>query len=275
MTSCDDRTVVFHQGRVLSRPERGEAALEITRSALEALGLRFDRSIPVDVNNAPHLFVQEVEDESLAAQLEEHFSARFQDFRRLPNRLDERIWDRISRARALLEWHRAYGYCPRCGSPTLARSNGGERDCTNPECGTLHFPRTDAAIIVRVVHDDRCLLARQPRFQPGVRSVLAGFLEPGETLEGAVRREVMEEVGLTLTTIDYFGSQPWPFPMNLMVGFTAVAKSPRLCLDGEEIEAADWYTREQVHDDLASGALVLPSTNSISRRLIESWLQDL
>jgi len=129
-------------------------------------------------------------------------------------------------------------------------------------------------IIVRVLHDGRCLLARQPRFRPDVRSVIAGFVEPGESLEGAVRREVAEEVGLRIEGIRYLGSQPWPFPMNLMLAFEAHAQSDEIRIDEHELETADWYSKDRVLRELAAGTLVLPSPKSIARQMIDEWLAD-
>jgi NAD+ diphosphatase len=121
---------------------------------------------------------------------------------------------------------------------------------------------------------DRCLLARQPGFRPGLWSVLAGFVEPGETLEEAVGREVAEEVGIQVDRIEYLGSQPWPFPMSLMIAFEAHARDDTLRLDTEELEAADWYSRDRVRQELAEGSLLLPSLKSISRWMIDDWLED-
>jgi len=128
-------------------------------------------------------------------------------------------------------------------------------------------------VIVRLVRDERCLLARQPRFAPRVRSVVAGFVEPGESLEEAVRREVSEEVGIRVGRTRYLGSQPWPFPMSLMLAFEAEALTEEIRLEDEELEAADWYTREQVRREVDAGTLILPSPKSISRRMIDEWLE--
>ena len=127
-------------------------------------------------------------------------------------------------------------------------------------------------MIVRVTHGERCLLARQPRFASGVRSVLAGFVEPGETLESAVVREVFEEVGLRVRAVSYFGSQPWPFPFSLMIAFTAIACDREIRIDAHEIESADWYSRDRVRRETADGTLTLPGANAISRQLIDRWL---
>ncbi|MBW1645114.1 MAG: NAD(+) diphosphatase, partial [Deltaproteobacteria bacterium] len=143
-------------------------------------------------------------------------------------------------ARALLYWHRRQRFCGDCGQPTASRWGGHLRQCVNPDCGSQHFPRTDPAIIVRVADGERCLLARQPAWPPGMFSVLAGFVEPGETLEEAVAREVREEAGIEVEAVTYVASQPWPFPGSLMLGFTARAAGGRLVCADDELEEVRW-----------------------------------
>lgn len=171
---------------------------------------------------------------------------------------------------ALANWHRTHGFCPRCGSPTEATLGGWIRRCTVD--GSEHYPRTDVAVIVSVVDAaDRILLARGRGFRSGGMSVLAGFVEPGETLRAAVVREVEEEVGVRVEDVTYLGDQPWPFPSSLMVGFTARAGSTVLRLQDEEIEAARWFTRDELAAAVADGSLAVPGRVSIARRLIEHW----
>lgn len=166
------------------------------------------------------------------------------------------------RAFQILEWDRTHRFCGRCGAATRLRARERALEC--PECGLLSFPRVSPAIIVLISKEREFLLARSPRFPKGMRSVIAGFAEPGETLEEAVMREVREEVGIEVRDVRYFGSQPWPFPHSLMVGFTASHASGEICIDGDEIEDAAWYTPDDLPD--------LPSPISISRRLIDSHL---
>jgi NAD+ diphosphatase len=173
-------------------------------------------------------------------------------------------------ALALANWHARHTHCPRCGSPTTAEQAGWVRRCPND--GTEHYPRTDPAVIMSVVDaDDRLLLARGPQWGQGRYSVLAGFVEPGEPLEAAVAREVLEEVGVAVEDVRYLGNQPWPFPCSLMVGFTATAKDPELHLDEDEIVEALWVTREELATGVASGVVNIPPRLSIARRLIEHW----
>ena len=172
-------------------------------------------------------------------------------------------------ALALTNWHAVHSHCPRCGQPTHVAQAGYTRHCDAD--GSDHFPRTDPAVIM-LVHDggDRALLGRQPAWPPGFFSTLAGFVEPGESLEQAVAREVLEEVGVVVHDIRYAGSQPWPFPSSLMLGFTAVADVGELVLRDGEIEEARWISRQ----DLRDGAVRLPPAVSIAHRLITDWLES-
>jgi NAD+ diphosphatase len=176
-------------------------------------------------------------------------------------------------AAALLSWHRHHRFCANCGNPTDIVDAGHERSC--PQCGAHHFPRTDPVVIMRVIDPgaDRLLLGRSPRWPAGRYSVLAGFVEPGETLEEAVRREVEEESGLRLGTVSYVASQPWPFPSSLMLGFHALAEGGEPRADGDELEDVRWFTRAEVEEAArGGGAIRLSPPYSISRRLIDGWL---
>jgi NAD+ diphosphatase len=172
---------------------------------------------------------------------------------------------------ALGNWHASHGFCPRCGAPTEPVQAGWLRRCTRE--GSEHYPRTDPAVIMSVVDDqDRLLLARGNGWGPGRFSVLAGFVEPGESLAAAVAREVREEVGIEVDDVTYLGDQPWPFPTSLMVGFTARARSTGLHLQESEIAEARWFTREELEAAVADGTLGVSPRVSISRRLLERWL---
>jgi len=163
----------------------------------------------------------------------------------------------------LLNWHRNHQYCSRCGKPNLDKEDERAKVC--PACGLVNYPRLSPAIIVAVVKDGQILLAHSPRFPKDFYSVLAGFVEPGETLEDCVRREVLEEVGILVKNIRYFGSQPWPFPDSLMVGFTAEYAGGEIKEDGIEISHADWFSPDRLPR--------LPPKISISRELID-WFMD-
>ncbi|BCT76833.1 NTP pyrophosphohydrolase [Sinomonas cyclohexanicum] len=173
-------------------------------------------------------------------------------------------------ATAIANWHAAHPRCPRCGAATEVVQSGWVRVC--PEDGSEHFPRTDPAIIVTVVGpDDRLLLATGARMRSTMFSTLAGFVEPGESLEQAVSREILEEVGVRVAECQYLGSQPWPFPASLMLGFTARTEDTVAQPDGAEVLRARWFTRDELAEAAASGEIALPSSLSISRALIEHW----
>ena len=178
----------------------------------------------------------------------------------------------VVEAIALSQWHAVHTHCPRCGTRTAVTQGGWVRHC--PADGTNQFPRTDPAVIMAVTDpDDRLLLARGAQWAPGRRSVLAGFVEPGEGLEQAVVRETMEEVAVVVDpdSVEYRGSQPWPLPASLMVGFRARATTTRLVRQEDEIAEADWFTRDEVATAVADGDLGLPGRSSIARSLIEDW----
>ena len=176
----------------------------------------------------------------------------------------------LTHAVALANWHAVAGFCSRCGAPTKPETAGHSRRCTVD--GSEHFPRCDPAVIMVVTDpQDRCLLARNAQWPKGRVSVLAGFVEPGESAEQAVAREVHEETGVVVSSVTYAGSQPWPMPHNLMLGFRAEAVSTDITVDAEEIEEAAWYSREDLRAALVSGELVMPPSLSISRWLIETW----
>jgi len=172
-------------------------------------------------------------------------------------------------ATALAEWHRAHQHCPRCGGRLVPVDAGHVLRCES--CERQHFPRTDPAVIMLVTDGERALLGRQAVWPEGRYSTLAGFVDPGESMEQAVIREVAEEVGVEVTDVTYFGNQPWPFPSSLMIGFFARAVTTEIDVDGAEIEDARWFSREEMKEQAEAGTLFLPSGISISRSLIEAW----
>jgi len=171
---------------------------------------------------------------------------------------------------ALIAWHTFHTHCANCGVATGSTQAGWVRQC--PDCGREHYPRTDPAVIMAIVGpDDRVLLGRQATWPEGRYSTLAGFVEPGESLEDAVRREVAEESGVLVGEVQYRGSQPWPFPSSLMLGFRGEALSSEIRVDEVEIAEARWWSREDLQADIKAGRLILPPAVSIARRLIEDW----
>ncbi len=175
----------------------------------------------------------------------------------------------LVQAQAMWEWRRAHRFCGRCGGGLVAGRGGYVLQCE--ACGRQHFPRTDPAVIMLVTDGDRALLGRQAAWPQGRFSTLAGFVDPGESLEDAVAREVREEAGIEVTEVTYFGNQPWPFPSSLMVGFFARARTTEIVVDDDEIEEARWFSRGELRAGAEAGTLALPGGISISRSLIEAW----
>jgi NAD+ diphosphatase len=181
----------------------------------------------------------------------------------------------IAEAKAMLHWHARHRFCANCGAPTALVEGGWRRDC--PACKATHFPRTDPVVIMLAIDGERCLLGRQSRFVSGMWSCLAGFMEPGETIEAAVRRETREEAGIVCGKVSYFATQPWPFPMSLMIGCHAQALSTEITIDRSELEDARWFDREEA-------ALMLlrrhpqrrgtPPPVAIAYHIIRAWVED-
>lgn len=179
----------------------------------------------------------------------------------------------LGTGKSILDWHARHRHCARCGAPTRMVAAGWRRECE--ACGAQHFPRTDPVAIMLVHRGEACLLARQPRFQPGMFSCLAGFVEPGETIEAAVRREVGEEVGLSAGAVRYLLSQPWPFPSSLMIGCLCEALSEEITLDRLELEDGRWFSREETRALLEGrheAGLSAPPPIAIAHHLMRAWV---
>ncbi|OUC98271.1 NAD(+) diphosphatase [Streptosporangium minutum] len=274
------RVVVVDDGQALVRRDGDEAALVLLPTAEAPEGERY--LLGVDVDGVAYFAVSASLEgvthgdsfnrivAPLAPSALREGQAVAAGLRQVGSLLGDLDAGLLVYAVALEAWHSTHEFCPRCGSHTEVRAGGHVRVC--PSDGSQHFPRVDPAVIM-LVHDDedRCLLARGPQWPEGRLSVLAGFVEPGESLEHAVAREVVEEVGVHVVDPRYLGSQPWPFPRSLMLGFFARATSTELVLDLEEITEARWFSRAELLAALESGEVRLPPEVSIARRLIETW----
>ena len=201
---------------------------------------------------------------------------QFADLRQIGTLLPREEGSLMAFARAHMTWHRRHQVCGCCGAETKSSNGGHVRICTNGDCKASCFPRIDPAVIM-LIHDgnDRVVLGRKKTMLPGQHSILAGFVEPGESLENAVAREVFEEVGIEITDVNYHSSQPWPFPANIMLGFTARATTFKLKVDYNELEGgARWFTKEFLRHSPENDTFRLPRKDSISRRLMTEWIES-
>jgi NAD+ diphosphatase len=259
------RVVVVEQGRALCAIDGRQARLWFVPPAQAPGGVRF--LLGIDYEGVAYFGV--------AGPLPEPPELAGADVRPAPLReagplLSDRDAGLMTHAVALANWHETFTHCPRCGSPTDPVSSGHSRKC--PVDGSEHFPRVDPAMIVLVTDPaDRCLLARNALWPERRVSILAGFVEAGESAEQSVAREVHEETGVVVSAVRYLGSQPWPMPQSLMLGFRAEASGVDIQVDANEIAEARWYSRDDLRSAVANGELLLPPPISIAHRIIESW----
>lgn len=259
----DDRFAVDELGRLVVRPPRPEDA---QAQLVVFLGERVAAAAEGGEGSGAYVLVVPATTEQSGTAQE----SRSAGLRELITTLDVDTAAFVATAQGLGNWHRTHPRCSRCGKRTVPALAGWIRRC--PRDGSEHFPRTDIAVIMAVTDaDDRLLLGRAPSWPEGRMSILAGFVEPGETLEQAVAREVMEEVGVAVSDVEYVADQPWPFPSSLMIGFTARARNTALVLDPIELAEARWVSRDDVTALIAAGEYLPSPSFSISRSLVEDW----
>lgn len=198
----------------------------------------------------------------------------FRELRSVMARLSARDAELIATAKSLLDWHRTHRFCSSCGQESAMTMAGWQRDC--PSCDRKHFPRTDPVVIMLITHGNSVLMGRSPHWPDGMYSLLAGFVEPGETIEAAVRREVFEEAGVQVGAVEYLASQPWPYPSSLMFGCRGEALSSEITIDPVEIEHALWISREEMLDVFAgSHPVIKPArVGAIAHFIMQHWLAD-
>jgi NAD+ diphosphatase len=261
------RVLVVSDSQALVRSAGGRPELVFVSSAEAPEGTKF--LLGVDADDVAYFGVSVPGGASRVRSGED--DVQLMSLRQVGALLSDRDAGLLTHAVALANWHDTHTHCPRDGTPTVPAPAGHLTTC--PTDGSEHFPRLDPAVIMLVIDpDDRCLLARNALWPKGRMSVLAGFVEPGESAEHAVAREVFEETAITVGNIRYLGSQPWPMPRSLMLGFQAAAPAgQRITVDAEEIGEARWFTREEMLAAIGTGELALAPTSSIARRLIEFW----
>jgi NAD+ diphosphatase len=250
----------------------GEPEEWLTRGQLVFLGVHEGHAhfaLDLSADDAP---LETLRSPALASAAIAGGGLRFGDLRQFGAHLPRHEGALLALARAMAFWHSRHRFCGVCGAPTRSEEAGHVRRCTAADCATMHFPRTDPAVIMLVTAGDRALLGRNKNFPPGMYSTLAGFVEPGESLEDAVAREVREETAIEVAAVHYHSSQPWPFPANIMLGFYAEAASTAITVDYGELEDARWFERDWLLSHADDDAFRLPRRDSIARRLIEDWL---
>ncbi|NTW38930.1 MAG: NAD(+) diphosphatase [Cellulomonadaceae bacterium] len=283
------QVLVLADGRLATRAADGRVHLDLRDAATITLVRSDAATADLDADSDPDdhaptppeplvVFLGEADDGAAFLALVVDSAARlvggedltWDTLRDIGHRLDDRDAGLAAAAVGLAAWHERHPRCARCGGPTVPALGGWTRRCTLD--GSDHYPRTDPAVIMAVVDDDdRLLLGHGAQWPERRFSTLAGFVEPGESAEGAVRREVLEEVGVPVTDVVYRGSQPWPFPASLMLAFVARATSTVLHVDGEEVTDARWFTRAELEAAVAGGDVLLPMRTSVARALIEEW----
>ncbi len=273
------------RGRPLMNQAGGLAFLP----ASHALAGRLDSALFLGRGAGGALFVQDLSawvpddptaqqagffDTSVQAHPDLPATQMFCELRAVMADLTPRDAELAATARALLEWHRSHGFCASCGAASTMTHAGWQRQC--PSCSALHFPRTDPVVIMLITRGNRLLLGRGPTWPEGMYSLLAGFIEPGETIEAAVRREVFEETAIVVGAVTYLASQPWPFPASLMIGCRGEAVSEAITINPEELQDALWISREDLVAAFAgTHPLIRPSRNgSIAQFLMSHWLAD-
>jgi NAD+ diphosphatase len=273
------RFVPLWRGRTLvHEPGDALAALTLDRAALPAELVDLAAVSLLSIEGGVAYFAVEIagdaEPLALLETLTDAEKPRFQELLAAGPRLGHRDGALLAYAKGLIYWHSRHRFCGVCGSVTVPVEAGHVRRCTNPDCKTSHFPRTDPAVIMLVTDGERVLLGRQPVWPKGMHSVLAGFLEPGESLEEAVAREVREEVGLEIERTLYQGSQPWPFPGSIMLGFRAWARTTDIVVDPSELETARWVTRDWLKANPNDPDCFLPPRGAIARQMVDEWVAE-
>lgn len=266
MTQADSRFVAYLDGEVLMECD-GECTVHFLQSQQGSGEVIF---LGKDENKT--YFALEVNAEFMVPE-----GSEFRDLRSIARAVTEDGFAKtpslLARGKMLLDWHNRHQYCARCGVKTQSKKGGYVRRCSS--CEAEHFPRVDPVVIMMIIYQDKCLLGRSPHFLPGMYSALAGFMEPGETIEEACRREVWEEAGIKVGGVDYIKTQPWPFPSSLMIGVIGEALSEHINIEDDELEDARWFSKDEIRAAIRSGGdenFQVPPKLAIARHILDHWL---
>lgn len=278
----DSRRLLWNDETMILPMWQGKPLIDVGEGWVKLAWLPADKKV-VDETKEPPIFLGLFEDKPVfaadyshltQARIERRFiaGAKFIDLRSIAGEITAGEATVTATARALTNWHQTHRFCARCGAPSEIEDGGWRRRCV--ACGTQHFPRVDPVVIMLVVRRDRVLLGRQEGWPEGMYSLLAGFMEPGETIEDAVRRETKEEAGITVGRVSYLACQPWPFPSSLMLGCAAEALDDDIAIDTQELEDALWVPRTELPDILAGKhmSMAAPRVDAIARVLISAWV---
>lgn len=268
------RLYLFLEGRIVADISGSAPRVHHSRERAIALGARPEEFAFIGRDEgAPRFSVSLPGDEET---LRADPALKSIDFRSLVNQgaLEAAEVGAMAEARSLALWHENHQFCAKCGAPTKLGSGGWRRECAS--CPAMHFPRTDPVVIMLAVDGERCLVGRQPGFIPGMYSALAGYVEPGETIENAVRREIWEEAGIRIGRVSYYASQPWPFPSTLMIGCFAQAETTEIDFDTEELEDCRWVSRAELKQMLEGthpGGIIAPMPLAIAHWLARAFVE--
>ena len=265
------RIIPVSHSKILCTSIQNPKSIYLTKNDFHDVSNAREISIFLGISDKKTYFAIDIESMKSDSILNDKNSGEFHDFKRVMPLLDFHDSALLAIARFMINWQSRNRYCGKCGTPTKSAEAGNLRTCENTNCGQNYFPSMDPAIIVLVSFDEYCLLGRQKIWPKGMYSTIAGFVEPGESIEDAVIREVKEETGVIVEKLEYQHSQPWLFPSSLMLGFTATAKGKEIKVDKNELEDARWFSRKEIKDNLKKGSLRMPGKVAIAYHLIKEW----
>jgi NAD+ diphosphatase len=265
------RIILISDSKVLCTSTQNPKAVYLTRDDLDDISEACKFPTFLGIYDKKTYFAIGIESEKIAYNLSRKKNGEFIDLKQVIALFNYRDSGLLTLAQFMINWNLENHFCGKCGNPTITAQAGNVRICENSLCKQSHFPSMDPAIIVLVSSGEYCLLGRQPNWPDGLYSTIAGFIEPGESIEDAVMREVEEETGIEIKEIEYQSSQPWLFPSSLMLGFTAKAKTKKIKVAENELEDARWFSREEIKYNLDNKLMILPLKVSIAYNLIKEW----